>query len=94
MQGLVPFRQESPNVVCRRISCMMSCSLSYVAFCGGVLCVLLLQVGYDVGENPEAMLAAAASGTGPRAQRCPAADEQHKHAMLARLSSLRSRPGS
>lgn len=57
-----------------------------------VWCVLL-QVGYDVGENPEAMLAAA-SGTGARAQRCPAADEQHKHAMLARLSSLRSRPGS
>lgn len=48
-----------------------------------------MQVGYDVGENPEALLAAGSGGG--RGQRRAA---EQKQAMLARLSSLRSRSGS
>lgn len=46
-----------------------------------------MQVDYDLGQNPEALLAAA----GKRRSQTAAADEKAKTAMLARVGQLSRR---
>jgi hypothetical protein len=58
------------------------------------VCCCMLQVGYDVGDTPETLLAAAAAGAGSRGPRRSADDAKKQAHMLQRLSSLRSRASS